>query len=93
MPLPNPRQPRQQAANLKSHRLIYLSGSDIFRFIENNPYTCVQVVTYKIKEEIFSEIKQEKTIGMVQPKEPHMQAMVREVQYWNCEGFEQGERT
>ena len=86
-----PQRPPLQRPNLKSKRLIYLPSSEIFRFVENNAYTCVQVVTYKIKEPVFNE-NQEKPIGFTKPKEPHMQAVVREVQYWNCEGFEQGER-
>ena len=87
-----PQKPPAQRANLKSKRLVYLPGSEVFRFIENNAYTCVQVVTYKVAEPAFNENPQEKPAGVFQPKDPKMQAVVREVQYWNCEGFEQGER-
>ena len=92
--MPSPfgtRGPVRAGANLKSKRLIYLPGNEIFRFIENNPYTCVQVVTYNITEPAFNE-NPEKPAGLFKPKEPKMQAVTREVQYWNCEGFEQGER-
>ena len=58
-----PQRPPLQRANLKSKRLVYLSGTDIFRFIENNAYTCVQVVTYKIKEPAFNE-NPEKPAGL-----------------------------
>lgn len=80
-------------ANLKSKRLIYLTQDDIFRFIENNPSICVQVVTYKYKGDTdVLPTELENMPGTAGPKEPKFAAVVRWVQFWNCEGFEQGER-
>lgn len=80
------------SANLKTKRLIYLTNAEIFRYIEQHPFTCVQVVTFHERnEELITETVQ--MPGRFQmPKEPKFAAVVREVQFWNCDGFEQGER-
>ena len=86
---PGPGPKPKQSANLKSKRLIYLTNAQIFRFIENNPYTCVQVVTYKVREP--DEMPIEPSNAESKVKGPKMEEIIRYVQYWNCAGFEDGE--
>jgi len=89
--MPAPGYRRQQGVNLKSKRLIYIQSSELFRFVANNPSTCVQFVTFTLKEKEPITMDASKT-KMSRPLFPKPAEMVRHVQYFHCEGHKFGER-
>ena len=105
MPGPGPNRPpvQSQRANLKSKRLVYIQRDELFRFVGEHPYTCVQYVTYGTKQTEEAEPEAEsKYESFIKPKMPdeltmeiykHNASTVRYVQYFNCAGYEFGEKT
>jgi hypothetical protein len=71
--------------------LVYLSNADIFRYIQNSPFQCIQVVSYAIKQAEMVEpnnaqdAKRREEVGI------KFDEIIRTVEFWNCDDFAQGE--
>jgi hypothetical protein len=77
-------------SNLRTRNLVYLSNADIFRYIENHPFQCVQVVTYQTKEPAMIEPDNAKDAKRKEETEIHFDEIIRTVHFWNCDDFEDG---
>jgi hypothetical protein len=91
---------KKHRANLLTTRLVYLRQEDVFRFVAANPSICTQYITFKMKG-TDEQGTQSELPGTTKPKfldplaqliKTHNLNTVGTVQYFNCAGYEQGER-